>query len=129
VAVPEELRSLLRTKLPAALAVRDERAAALIELDEVVASAVAALKERGFVSPYLKAFVIARINPLRFQRGTDPTFDETIKRRCSRRRGRSILPRSRPIRWRRSRGLPRTEVARPREPNGSPLGAILTRLS
>ena len=27
-----------------------------------------ALKERGFESPYLRAFVVARINPLRFQR-------------------------------------------------------------
>ena len=66
------------SKLPAALAVRDERAAALLELDEVVAAKVAELKERGFLSPYLKAFVIARINPLRFQRGGEPTFDETI---------------------------------------------------
>jgi ParB family chromosome partitioning protein len=76
--VLKRVEAFLGGKLPAALAVRDERAAALIELDDVVAGVVAALKERGFVSPYLKAFVIARINPLRFQRGGDPTFDETI---------------------------------------------------
>jgi ParB family chromosome partitioning protein len=76
--VLKRVESFLGSKLPAALAVRDERAAALLALDEVVVAAVAALKERGFVSPYLKAFVIARINPLRFQRGGEPQFDETI---------------------------------------------------
>ena len=78
--VLKRVESFLGSKLPAALAVRDERAAALLALDEVVVAAVAALKERGFVSPYLKAFVIARINPLRFQRGGEPKFDETIEK-------------------------------------------------
>jgi ParB family transcriptional regulator, chromosome partitioning protein len=27
---------------------------------------VAKLKQRGFVSPYLRAFVVARVNPLRW---------------------------------------------------------------
>ncbi len=63
--------------LPRALAVREERAAKLLELDDAVAAAVAQLKERGFESPYLKAFVLARINPLRFSRGT-ADFDETV---------------------------------------------------
>jgi len=74
----KRVEAFLGTKLHAALAVRDERAAALLELDEVVVAAVADLKERGFVSPYLKAFVIARINPLRFQKGGEPKFDETV---------------------------------------------------
>jgi len=76
----KRVESFLSGKLPAALTVRDQRAAALLELDEVVVAAVAALKERGFVSPYLKAFVIARINPLRFQRGGEPKFDETVEK-------------------------------------------------
>ena len=74
----KRVEAFLSAKLPAALGVRDERAAALLELDEAVVAAVAELKERGFVSPYLKAFVIARINPLRFQKGGDPKFDETV---------------------------------------------------
>ena len=45
---------------------------------EAVAAAITGLKERGFESPYLRAFVVARINPLRFQRGTKAEFDETI---------------------------------------------------
>ena len=36
------------------------------------------MKARGLESPYLKAFVVARINPLRFQRKPTADFDETI---------------------------------------------------
>ncbi len=36
------------------------------------------LKEKGFESPYLKAFVVARINPLRFKRKITASFDETL---------------------------------------------------
>ena len=45
---------------------REGRAATVLELDDHVAKCVDSLKKAGFVSPYLKAFVIARINPLRF---------------------------------------------------------------
>jgi ParB family chromosome partitioning protein len=37
-----------------------------------------ALKERGFESPYLRPFVVARINPIRFKRGP-ADVDETIE--------------------------------------------------
>jgi ParB family chromosome partitioning protein len=76
--VLRRVEAFLGSKLPAALAIREEHAAAMIELDDAVIAAVAALKERGFESPYLKAFVVARINPLRFQRGAKATFEETI---------------------------------------------------
>jgi ParB family chromosome partitioning protein len=68
----------LASKLPKALDVRKERAAKLLELNEAVNAGVAALKARGFDSPYLKAFIVARINPLRFQRKVTADFDETI---------------------------------------------------
>jgi ParB family transcriptional regulator, chromosome partitioning protein len=68
----------LGSKLPRALETRRERAGKLLELNEAVNAAVAALKERGMESPYLKAFVVARINPLRFQRKPTADFDETI---------------------------------------------------
>src|SRR5262245_12083775 len=68
-------------KLPRALARREERAARVLELDEAVNEAVKELKERGFESPYLKAFVVARVNPIRFSRGTTkPDFDATLDR-------------------------------------------------
>jgi ParB family chromosome partitioning protein len=65
-------------KLSNALATRRERAARLLELDGVVATAVQTLRERGLESPYLKAFVLARINPLRFKRGATADPDEII---------------------------------------------------
>src|ERR1041385_7982161 len=65
-------------KLSAALATRKQRAERLLELDAVVATAGAALRERGLESPYLKAFVLARINPLRFKRGATADPDDVI---------------------------------------------------
>jgi ParB family chromosome partitioning protein len=67
-------------KLSTALTHRRERAERLLELDEAVKAAVDGLKARGFESPYLKAFVLARINPLRFtlKRGQKADWDETI---------------------------------------------------
>jgi ParB family chromosome partitioning protein len=68
----------LGSKLPRAIETRRERAARMLELNDAVNAAVATLKERGLQSPYLKAFVVARINPLRFQRKPTADFDETI---------------------------------------------------
>jgi ParB family chromosome partitioning protein len=68
----------LTAKLPKALETRRERANKLLALNEPVDAAVKALKGRGFESPYLKAFVVARINPLRFQRKPTADFDETV---------------------------------------------------
>jgi ParB family chromosome partitioning protein len=71
--------AFLESPLPEALRVRSERAARLLELDDKVAEAVKALKERGFTSPYLQAFVVARLNPLRFRRGATMTADELLE--------------------------------------------------
>jgi ParB family chromosome partitioning protein len=68
----------LSTKLPKALETRRERADKLLQLNEAVNDAVKQLKERGMESPYLKAFVVARVNPLRFQRKPTADFDETV---------------------------------------------------
>jgi ParB family transcriptional regulator, chromosome partitioning protein len=63
--------------LPKALETRRERAARILELDSAVTDAMKKLKERGFESPYLRPFVIARINPIRFKRGA-ADVDEVI---------------------------------------------------
>jgi ParB family chromosome partitioning protein len=78
--VVKRIDAFLDLPLADALAVREKRAARLLELEEAVAAAMAALKEKGFESPYLRTFVIARINPLRFQKGGAHGFDETIDR-------------------------------------------------
>ena len=50
----------------------------LLELDERVAEVVQKLKAKGFVSPYLKSFVVARSNPLRFMK-EPPELEDLIK--------------------------------------------------
>jgi ParB family chromosome partitioning protein len=67
-------------KLPKALEKREKRAALVAELEEAVSAAVKALQAKGFQSPYLRAFVVARINPLRFQKGAKASFDPTIEK-------------------------------------------------
>jgi ParB family chromosome partitioning protein len=76
--VLKRIEQFLGSALPRALETRRERAARMLELDEAVSAAVAELKSKGFESPYLRAFVVARINPLRFKRGAKADFDETI---------------------------------------------------
>ena len=61
----QALRRILEVQ-PKALETRRERAARVLELDDAVTAAVKELKSKGFESPYLRAFVVARINPLRF---------------------------------------------------------------
>jgi ParB family transcriptional regulator, chromosome partitioning protein len=76
--VLKRVEKFLTSRLPQALDVRAGRTEKLLALDAAVNDAVKALKARGFESPYLKAFVVARINPLRFKRGAKAEFDETI---------------------------------------------------
>jgi len=78
--VLKRVDSFLGSPLPKALATREKRAESLFELDQAVSEAVAALKEKGFESPYLKVFVVARVNPLRFKRGAKASFDETLQK-------------------------------------------------
>jgi ParB family chromosome partitioning protein len=64
--------------LPRAVAARGDLAARLLALDDQVVQAVASLKARGFESPYLKAFVVARLNPLRFHKGDPPPLPDVL---------------------------------------------------
>ncbi len=79
--------AFLDEKLSRALAERERRAALVLELDDAVSQAVARLKERGFDSPYLKAFVVARVNPLRFMKGAAPPLDALFEQMTKRARG------------------------------------------
>ena len=65
--------------LRAAIKDHEKRATLVLDLEEKVAAAVKKLKERGLVSPYLRAFVIARINPLRWIKGDYPPLEEVFK--------------------------------------------------
>ncbi len=68
----------LSVPLSKALAIRHKRAEKLAKLAEEVDRVVGDLKSKGFESPYLRSFVVARINPIRFKRGERFDFDETI---------------------------------------------------
>jgi ParB family chromosome partitioning protein len=57
-----------KESLTKSLKVHERHATMLLELDQKVAEVVAKLKAKGFVSPYLKAFVVGRSNPLRFMK-------------------------------------------------------------
>src|SRR5215472_10855504 len=65
--------------LRAALKDHEKRATMVLELEEKVAAAVKRLKERGLVSSYLRSFVVARINPLRWIKGEPPPLEEVLK--------------------------------------------------
>jgi ParB family transcriptional regulator, chromosome partitioning protein len=54
--------------LEASLGQREGYAARLIEIDTRVKALIAALQTRGFKSPYLRNYVVARINPVRFHK-------------------------------------------------------------
>jgi ParB family chromosome partitioning protein len=51
----------------------------VLDLEEKVAAVVKKLKDRGLVSPYLRSFVVARINPLRWIKGDPPPLAEVFK--------------------------------------------------
>jgi ParB family chromosome partitioning protein len=57
----------------------EKRAAMVLDLEEKVAAAVKKLKERGLVSPYLRSFVVARVNPLRWIKGDPPPLEDVLK--------------------------------------------------
>jgi len=77
--VVRRLSSFSEENLNKSVKAREKHAAQLMDLDARVAEAVAKLKAKGFVSPYLKAFVVARINPLRWIQGEPPPLEEVLK--------------------------------------------------
>jgi ParB family transcriptional regulator, chromosome partitioning protein len=76
--VLRRIDAFLEEAMPRALRERERRAAKVLKLDDAVAKVVAALKTKGLTSPYLKPFVVARVNPIRFSKSTEFDFDEVI---------------------------------------------------
>lgn len=56
----------------------EKLAALTLEVEEKVAAAVAKLREKGLVSPYLRSFVVARVNPLRWIQGDLPSPEKVL---------------------------------------------------
>ena len=67
-------------KLPRALKERERRGNKILAIDDAVGAIVDKLKKRGFTSPYLRPFVVARINPIRFSTSTEFDFDDVVER-------------------------------------------------
>jgi ParB family chromosome partitioning protein len=80
--VLKRVEEFLKTPLRTALESRHERARKVLELDDAIVKQVDALKAKGLTSPYLKSFVVARVNPLRFRPKDAPplSFEEAMGR-------------------------------------------------
>ena len=76
--VLRRIDDFLEQPMPKALKERERRGARVLKLDDAVGKVVAALKAKGLTSPYLKPFVVARINPIRFSKSTEFDFDEVM---------------------------------------------------
>ena len=61
-----------------ALKERERRGRKILKLDDAVTAVVEKLKAKGLTSPYLKAFVVARVNYTRFVKAPTIDFDEAV---------------------------------------------------
>jgi ParB family chromosome partitioning protein len=68
----------LHQSMDQALRERERRGKKVLELDDAVVAVVEKLKAKGLTSPYLKAFVVARVNYTRFVKSPTIDFDEAF---------------------------------------------------
>jgi ParB family chromosome partitioning protein len=80
--VLKRVDEFLKKPLHTAMNLRQERAKKVLALDDLVVGQVEMLRSRGLTSPYLKSFVVARVNPIRFRpKDAAPlSFDEALDR-------------------------------------------------
>ena len=63
-----------------ALKERERRGRKVLRLDDAVSEVVEGLKAKGLTSPYLRAFVVSRVNYTRFSKAASIDFDEAFDR-------------------------------------------------
>ena len=80
--VLKRVEEFLVKPLHVSLQIRQNRAQTVLALDDEIVKKVDALKAKGLTSPYLKSFVVARVNPVRFRAKDAPclSFDEALGR-------------------------------------------------
>jgi ParB family chromosome partitioning protein len=80
--VLKRVEEFLRKPLHTAMDLRQQRAKTVLALDDLIVKQVDALKAKGLTSPYLKSFVVARVNPIRFRPKDAPplSFDDALDR-------------------------------------------------
>ena len=76
--VLRRIDDFLDESMPKALKERERRGNKILALDDSGGRVVEALKSKRLTSPYLRPFVVARINPIRFSKSTEFDFDEVI---------------------------------------------------
>ncbi|HZT37810.1 MAG TPA: ParB N-terminal domain-containing protein [Bryobacteraceae bacterium] len=78
--VLRRVESFSEEPLRTAVKAHERNASLLLKLEEHVAALIARLKERGLHSPYLRSFVVARINPLRWAKSGNEPAPEMVLR-------------------------------------------------
>jgi ParB family transcriptional regulator, chromosome partitioning protein len=70
--------AFLEEPIAKAVKERERRGRKILKLDNAVSAAVEKLKAKGLTSPYLKPFVVSRVNYTRFSKATSFDFDEAL---------------------------------------------------
>jgi ParB family transcriptional regulator, chromosome partitioning protein len=65
--------------IKSAIKVREKLATLTLEVEANVAAAVQKLRDKGLTSPYLRSFVVARINPIRWIQGDLPPAEKVLE--------------------------------------------------
>ena len=74
------IEDFLDEPVKSAIRERERRAGLLLAADDDVSAIIEKLKARGLTSPYLRPFVVARVNPIRFSTSTEFDFDDVLDR-------------------------------------------------
>ncbi|MGH9308874.1 MAG: ParB N-terminal domain-containing protein [Vicinamibacterales bacterium] len=74
------IEGFMDDRLSAAVRERERRAGLLLAADDDVSAIIEKLKARGLTSPYLRPFVVSRVNPIRFSTSTEFDFDDVLGR-------------------------------------------------
>ena len=70
--------AFLEEPIAKALKERERRGKKILKLDDAVTAVVEKLKAKGLTSPYLKSFVVSRVNYTRFVKSPTIDFDEAV---------------------------------------------------
>jgi len=70
--------AFLEEPIAKALKERERRGKKILKLDDAVTAVVDKLKAKGLTSPYLKTFVVSRVNYTRFVKSPTIDFDEAV---------------------------------------------------
>ncbi len=77
-AILRRVDAFLDLSMPKAVKERERRAKKILKLDDHVGAAVEKLKAKGLTSPYLRPFVVSRVNYTRFSKATSFDYDEAL---------------------------------------------------